>query len=78
MREARIFLGNLPSERTSQKELSDIFSKYGKIEEIVVKKSFGFIQFEAPHAAAAAIKGERGRLIGGLRVGTQLSYVLIH
>jgi len=45
----RIFLGNLASEKTSRKELQEIFSKYGEIvEEIVLRRSFGFIQYDNP------------------------------
>ena len=66
----RIFLGNLPSERTSREELNEIFSKYGTIvEEIVLRRSFGFIQYDNPESAMAAIRGENGRIIGGMRVG---------
>ncbi len=70
---SRIFLGNLPSEKTSREELTQIFSKYGQIvEEIVLRKSFGFIQFDSPEAAKAAIAGEQGRIIGGMRLGTSV------
>ena len=58
----RIFLGNLASEKTSRSELSEIFSKYGTIvEDIVLRRSFGFIQFDSPEAASAAIEHESGR-----------------
>jgi RNA recognition motif-containing protein len=66
----RIFLGNLASERTSKEELQRIFSKYGEIvEDIVMRRSFGFIQYDNPDSASAAIAGENGRMIGGMRVG---------
>ncbi len=71
----RIFLGNLPSVKTSKEELERIFSKYGKIvEDIVLRKSFGFIQFDNPESAANAIREENGRTIGGMRIGNFLSY----
>lgn len=66
----RIFLGNLASEKTSAQELKEIFGKYGEIvEEPVMRRSFGFIQYNNPSSASAAIAGENGRLIGGVRLG---------
>jgi RNA recognition motif-containing protein len=66
----RIFIGNLASEKTSKEEIARIFGKYGQIvEEPVLRKSFGFVQYNNPQSAIAAINGENGRLIGGLRIG---------
>lgn len=66
----RIFLGNLASERTSKEELYSIFSKYGPIvEDVVMRRSFGFIQYDNPESALRAIEGENGRIIGGMRLG---------
>lgn len=69
---SRIFLGNLPSERTSRDELYEIFSKYGTIKEVIMRRSFGFIQFETEESARAAIAGEQGRTISGMRIGNVL------
>eukprot|EP00005_Dracoamoeba_jomungandri_P010900 CAMPEP_0174275144 /NCGR_PEP_ID=MMETSP0439-20130205/59668_1 /TAXON_ID=0 /ORGANISM="Stereomyxa ramosa, Strain Chinc5" /LENGTH=617 /DNA_ID=CAMNT_0015367225 /DNA_START=561 /DNA_END=2411 /DNA_ORIENTATION=- len=70
----RIFIGNLATEKTSHAELREIFSKYGRItEDIVLRKSFGFVQFATPEAARDAIKGENGRLIGGLRIDISMA-----
>lgn len=70
----RIFLGNLASERTSKEDLYRIFSKYGNIiEEIVMRRSFGFIQYDNPESALAAIQGENGRVIGGMRLDLNLA-----
>lgn len=70
---SRIFLGNLPSERTSKEELYEVFGKYGKIEDIVLRRSFGFIQFDSADAAKAAITNENGRVIGGMRVDINMA-----
>jgi RNA recognition motif-containing protein len=66
---SRIFIGNLPSEKTSKAELQQIFSKYGKVEDVILRRSFGFIQFDSTEAAMRAIQGEQGRIIGGLKTG---------
>ena len=71
----RIFLGNLASEKTSKGELRNIFAKYGNIiEDPVLRRSFGFIQYDNPESALKAIEGEQGRIIGGMKLGmSQLS-----
>lgn len=68
----RLFIGNLASEKTSAAELKEIFGKYGAVvEEPVMRRSFGFVQYDNPASAQAAIAGENGRLIGGVRLGTR-------
>eukprot|EP01114_Cavostelium_apophysatum_P018480 TRINITY_DN5720_c0_g1_i1.p1 TRINITY_DN5720_c0_g1~~TRINITY_DN5720_c0_g1_i1.p1 ORF type:complete len:460 (+),score=82.61 TRINITY_DN5720_c0_g1_i1:169-1548(+) len=69
----RIFIGNLASEKTSKEELSDIFARYGKIEEVVIRKSFGFVQYDSTESAEAAIAGENQRIIGGLPIDLNLA-----
>lgn len=67
----RIFIGNLASECTSKLELRNIFSKYGNItEEPIIRRSFGFVQYDNEESAQHAIKGENGRLIGDMKIGS--------
>eukprot|EP01119_Soliformovum_irregulare_P010722 TRINITY_DN2646_c0_g1_i1.p1 TRINITY_DN2646_c0_g1~~TRINITY_DN2646_c0_g1_i1.p1 ORF type:complete len:646 (-),score=156.22 TRINITY_DN2646_c0_g1_i1:13-1950(-) len=71
---SRLFLGNLASERTTKGELRRIFEKYGKIvEDVVMRKSFGFIQYDNCDSAMRAMKSEQGRLIGGLKLDISLA-----
>lgn len=64
---SRIFVGNLATEFTSVEELASIFERYGPLtEEPVVRRSFGFIQFGKAEHALAAVRGEQGRMIGGI------------
>lgn len=66
----RIFIGNLASECTSKSELRNIFSKYGTItEEPIIRRSFGFVQYEDEESAQKAIENENGRLIGDMKIG---------
>lgn len=66
----RVFIGNLASEKTSPEELKAIFGKYGNIvEEPVLRRSFGFIQYDNPVSVRKAIESENGRQIGGMRIG---------
>lgn len=44
-------------------------------------RSFGFVQYDNPQSAAAAISAENGRMIGGLRIGRVLLFstdIFIH
>ncbi|KAJ3149849.1 hypothetical protein HDU86_006805 [Geranomyces michiganensis] len=65
---SRLFLGNLASERTDRTELARIFAPYGNIAEIVLKGSFGFVQFDSPEACQRATS-ESGRKLAGLSMG---------
>lgn len=51
MSEGRIYVGNLPVD-IQERDLEDLFYKYGKIREIELKSRgsipFAFIQFEDP------------------------------
>ena len=43
---SRIFIGNLAVEKVTNKELVEIFEKYGKVIEVSIKSSYGFVQYE--------------------------------
>eukprot|EP00871_Galdieria_phlegrea_P000442 jgi/Galph1/1399/GphlegSOOS_G93.1 len=61
---SRVFIGNLASERTTVEELISVFRKYGTlIEEPVIRRSFGFVQYDNEASAYQAIEGEQGRLL---------------
>ncbi|KAJ3200930.1 hypothetical protein HDU67_001708, partial [Dinochytrium kinnereticum] len=70
---ARLFLGNLASERTTKYEVAAIFAHYGNIVEILLKGSFGFVQFTDPVACQEAIRLEQGRMVGGLNLDLKVS-----
>lgn len=72
--DSRVFIGNLASERTTVAELVSIFSKYGTlIEEPVIRRSFGFVQYDNADSAYAAIENEQGRVIGGMPIDLSLA-----
>jgi RNA recognition motif-containing protein len=67
---SRVFIGNIASERVTKEELHSTFSKYGPIVgEVLIHRNYGFVQYDNPDSARAAIAGESGRLLGGLRIG---------
>ena len=76
IKEGRLFIGNLASEKTSEKELREIFEKHGRVIEIIIRKSFGFVQFENSESAKRALEHENGRNIGNCRIGLFYFFVL--
>eukprot|EP00178_Gracilaria_changii_P011997 TRINITY_DN338_c0_g1_i1.p1 TRINITY_DN338_c0_g1~~TRINITY_DN338_c0_g1_i1.p1 ORF type:complete len:1149 (+),score=125.36 TRINITY_DN338_c0_g1_i1:1828-5274(+) len=71
---ARVFIGNLASEYTSAKEIVEIFHRYGTlIEEPVLRRSFGFVQYSTAEAASLAVKHEQGRIIGGIALDLSIA-----
>lgn len=71
---ARVFIGNLASEYTSPRQIVEIFHKYGTlIEEPVLRRSFGFVQYSTAEAASLAVKHEQGRIIGGIALDLSIA-----
>ncbi|KAI0557731.1 hypothetical protein FGB62_269g08 [Gracilaria domingensis] len=71
---ARVFIGNLASEYTSAREIVEIFHKYGTlIEDPVLRRSFGFVQYSTAEAASLAVKHEQGRIIGGIALDLSIA-----
>jgi splicing factor, arginine/serine-rich 7 len=48
-------VGKLPK-RASQEDLKDIFSKYGKIKEVILKTNFAFVEFDDYRDAEEAVE----------------------
>ena len=43
----------------------------------MIKRSFGFVQFDNTESARAAMKGEQNRLVGDMRLGKIKKLLLI-
>jgi len=66
---SRVFIGNLASENLTKQEVVDVFEKYGRlVEEPVMRRSFGFVQYSSQAPAAEAIRCEQGKILGGRRI----------
>jgi len=69
-----VFIGNLATEKTTVSEIERIFCKHGRLAEPpVLRRSFGFVQYDEPRAATIAIERENGTMIGGLRIDVSLA-----
>ena len=71
----KILLRNL-SRQTTETELLDLFSKFGKVQycklvmdqKTGLSKGFGFVEMPRPGDAKAAIKGLNAREVGGNKI----------
>jgi len=69
--ECRIYVGNLPPD-VQEKEVEDLFYKYGRINTIIMKNRtgppFAFVEFDDPRDADDAVKGRSGYNFDGYRL----------
>lgn len=73
-RNAKIFVGNLSS-RTEERDLDDLFYRYGKIRyvDVISGKGFGFVTFYDERDAEDAIRGEDRREFMGRQIRVEMS-----
>ncbi|KAJ5390516.1 uncharacterized protein N7496_001584 [Penicillium cataractarum] len=70
---SRLFVGNLPTERVTKRDMFHIFHNYGKLAQISIKQAYGFIQFLEAGACHAALQTEQGALIRGRKIHLEIS-----
>ncbi|OJD18546.1 hypothetical protein AJ78_01462 [Emergomyces pasteurianus Ep9510] len=70
---SRLFVGNLPTERVTKRDLFHIFHKYGELAQISIKQAYGFIQFLEPASCRKALEAEEGGYIRGRKIHLEIS-----
>ncbi len=58
---SRLFVGNLPTEKVTKRDLFHIFHKYGQLAQISIKQAYGFVQFLQAADCQAALQAEAQR-----------------
>lgn len=64
---SRLYIGNIPF-KVKENELENIFSKAGKVVQLIIKNNFGFIQFENERQANDAIRIFNGTELYGNKI----------
>ncbi|KAI6245896.1 hypothetical protein HI914_06136 [Erysiphe necator] len=70
---SRLFIGNLPSEKVTKRDLFHIFYHYGKIAQISIKQAYGFIQFLHSDHCYRALDCEQGSEVRGRKMHLEIS-----
>ncbi|OQD85823.1 hypothetical protein PENANT_c009G02035 [Penicillium antarcticum] len=70
---SRLFVGNLPTERVTKRDMFHIFHKYGKLAQISIKQAYGFIQFLEAPSCHAALGVEQGAIVRGRKIHLEIS-----
>ncbi|GMY08669.1 serine/arginine-rich splicing factor RS2Z32-like [Fagus crenata] len=64
---SRLYVGRL-STRTRSRDLDDLFSRYGRVRDVDMKRDFAFVEFSDPRDAEDAIYALNGRDVDGSRI----------
>ncbi|KAI7758085.1 hypothetical protein M8C21_033350 [Ambrosia artemisiifolia] len=68
----RLYVGHLAS-RTRSRDLEDIFSRYGRIRHVDMKRDYAFVEFSDPRDADDAQYSLNGRDVDGRRIVVEFS-----
>ncbi|KAF7929875.1 uncharacterized protein EAE97_009472 [Botrytis byssoidea] len=70
---SRLFIGNLPSEKLTKRDLFHVFHKYGELAQISIKQAFGFVQFHDAASCYKALEMEQGKEVRGRKMHLEVS-----
>ena len=59
-RDSRLFVGNLPTEIVTKRDIFHIFHRFGRLAQISIKQAYGFVQFMDKEACETALHTEQG------------------
>ncbi|CAN4096053.1 unnamed protein product [Withania somnifera] len=68
----RLYVGHLSS-RTRSRDLEDVFSRYGRVRDVDMKRDYAFVEFSDPRDADDARYGLNGRDVDGSRIIVELA-----
>ncbi|KUJ14663.1 uncharacterized protein LY89DRAFT_735741 [Mollisia scopiformis] len=70
---SRLFIGNLPSEKVTKRDIFHVFHPHGKIAQISIKQAYGFVQFYDSTACSSALQREQGSEIREQKIHLEIS-----
>ena len=71
-RDAKVFIGNIPTE-CRESDIESFFREIGEIREVVVKKNYAFCEFTDHYDARDAVKERDGEKLLGSRVRVEFA-----
>ena len=70
---SRLFVGNLPSEKVTKRDLFHIFHRHGRLAQISIKQAYGFVQFHESASCYSALAAEQGVEVRGRKIHLEVS-----
>ncbi|KAF8444317.1 hypothetical protein BGX38DRAFT_1271680 [Terfezia claveryi] len=70
---SRLFIGNLPSEKVTKRDIFRIFSRHGRLAQISIKQAYGFVQFLDVSSCVSALRDEQGASCKGRKMHLEVS-----
>ncbi|KAI9787760.1 MAG: hypothetical protein M1839_000292 [Geoglossum umbratile] len=70
---SRLFIGNLPSEKVTKRDLFHVFHRHGKLAQISIKQAYGFVQFLNADSCTRALQAEQGQVVRGRKMHLEIS-----
>ncbi|KAL5354066.1 nuclear polyadenylated RNA-binding protein 3 [Pseudogymnoascus australis] len=70
---SRLFIGNLPTEKVTKRDIFYIFHKFGRLAQVSIKQAYGFVQFHDIKSCHAALQREQGQEIRGRKMHLEIS-----
>ncbi|ORY06022.1 hypothetical protein BCR34DRAFT_666717 [Clohesyomyces aquaticus] len=70
---SRLFIGNLPTEKVTKRDIFHRFYRHGKLAQISIKQAYGFVQFLDSESCKRALQTEQGQAVRGRKMHLEIS-----
>ncbi|KAF2685587.1 hypothetical protein K458DRAFT_387546 [Lentithecium fluviatile CBS 122367] len=70
---SRLFIGNLPTEKVTKRDIFHRFYRHGQLAQISIKQAYGFVQFLHAESCAKALQAEQGQQVRGKKMHLEIS-----
>ncbi|KAL1601785.1 nuclear polyadenylated RNA-binding protein 3 [Paraconiothyrium brasiliense] len=70
---SRLFIGNLPTEKVTKRDIFHRFHRHGELAQISIKQAYGFVQFLTAESCSRALRAEQGQQVRGRKMHLEVS-----
>ncbi|CAO2656441.1 Nn.00g052440.m01.CDS01 [Neocucurbitaria sp. VM-36] len=70
---SRLFIGNLPTEKVTKRDIFHRFYRHGQLAQISIKQAYGFVQFLDSESCRRALDTEQGQAVRGRKMHLEIS-----